>query len=457
MCGIAGGIWTDPALALAPEVVERMVQTLRHRGPDDDGLYDAAWRVTEDGRQLPGVALGHRRLSIIDVAGGHQPLANEDRSVWIVFNGEIYNHRELRSRLERSGHVFRTHSDTESIVHLYEEEGLGFLEHLNGMFALALWDAKAGRLVLARDRLGEKPLYYRHEPNRLVFASELKSLLQVPRIDRRLNRQSLDAYLAYGYVPHPETILEGFSKLPPAHYGVFEHGQLSLDCYWHPDLDHEVDRPIADYEQELVETFSSAVRLRLEADVPLGAFLSGGVDSTLVVGLMQRLMDRPVKTFSIGFREPRFDETGAAREVATRLGTEHHEFRVEPRSLDVLSQLIWHFDEPFADSSAIPTYYVSKLARQHVTVALTGDGGDELFAGYLRYRAVRLGAKFDTLSPGVRQWLANAGRAGAQTASRSLLARRAGRFLEGLAYPPDRRYFRWMSLFDAERRRALYR
>ena len=220
MCGIAGAIWSDQSAALAPEVLQRMTDVLRHRGPDDAGSYSSGYRVRDGYGAVPGVALGHRRLAIIDVAGGHQPLSNEDGSIWITFNGEIYNHRELRKRLEGSGHQFRTHCDTEAIVHLYEDEGVGFLEHLNGMFALAIWDSRARRLVVARDRLGEKPLYYRVERHRLLFASELKSLLQVPGMVRELDPQALDAYLAYQYVPHPDTILRGFSKLPPAHYGV---------------------------------------------------------------------------------------------------------------------------------------------------------------------------------------------------------------------------------------------
>jgi asparagine synthase (glutamine-hydrolysing) len=457
MCGIAGAIWTDPAWALAPAVLERMTDVLRHRGPDDGGMYRSEFHLRPGYGAMPGVALGHRRLSIIDVAGGHQPLSNEDGTVWIVFNGEIYNHRDLRRRLEGSGHRFATHCDTEAIVHLYEDEGLEFLQHLNGMFALAIWDANRGRLVLARDRLGKKPLYYRLEASRLLFASELKSLLEVPDIDRQIDPQAIDEYFTYQYVPHPRTILRGFSKLPPAHYGVFALGRWSTQRYWNPDFDREIDRPMCDYAAELRELLTSAVRLRLESDVPLGAFLSGGVDSSLVVGLMQRLVDRPVKTFSIGFPVKEFDETAAAREVATRLGTEHHEFRVEPQSLDVLEKLVWHYDEPFADSSALPTYYVSKLTREHVTVALTGDGGDELFAGYLRYRAVRLAAWFDRLPRFARGLLSNPMWQGlaSRGAQRSLL-RRAGRLAEAISYRPQRRYLEWVSLFNEARRANLY-
>ncbi|HEV3137060.1 MAG TPA: asparagine synthase (glutamine-hydrolyzing), partial [Pirellulales bacterium] len=457
MCGITGAVWFDAAAALGGDTLERMTDVLRHRGPDDQGSYRSELQLMPGYGAMPGVALGHRRLSIIDLALGHQPLSNEDGSIWIVFNGEIYNHRELRQRLEGSGHRFRSHSDTEAIVHLYEDEGLDFLRHLNGMFALAIWDARERRLVLARDRLGKKPLYYRLESNRLLFASELKSLLQVPGIRREIDPQSLDEYLTYQYVPHPRTIFRGFSKLPPGHYGVYAEGRWKTGCYWQPNFDHEIKRPLVDYAAELRELLTSAVRLRLESDVPLGAFLSGGIDSSLIVGLMQSLLDRPVKTFSIGFAIPEYDETAHAREVAQRLGTEHHEFRVEPQCVDVLEKLVWHYDEPFADSSAIPTYYVSKLSREFVTVALTGDGGDELFAGYLRYRAVRLASHFDHLP----RWLRSIAsgppwpRLGRSARSRSLL-RRAGRFAEALSLAPQQRYLRWLALFDERARADLY-
>ena len=455
MCGIAGAIWTDPNRALAPQVLERMVQSLWHRGPDEAGAYERGLHVQAPYGTMPGVALGHRRLSIIDVAGGHQPLANEDGTVWVTFNGEIYNHRQLRARLEGAGHTFRTRSDTEAIVHLYEDEGLDFVDHLNGMFALAIWDSRERRLLLARDRLGEKPLYYRVEPGRLLFASELKSLLQVPEVPREIDLASLDAYLTYGYVPHPSTIFRGISKLAPAERAVFADGKLSVTRYWQPDFECEQDRPLDEYAAELTELVTSAVEMRLESDVPLGAFLSGGVDSALIVGLMQRLSNRPVKTFSIGFGEREFDETADALATAQRLGTEHHEFRVEPRSVDLLPRLVWYYDEPLADSSAVPTYYVSKLTREHVTVALTGDGGDELFAGYLRYRAVQLASRLEWLPRSVRR-LAAAGRGGrTQGGSRSLW-RRARRFAEGLGESPARRYYLWMSLFDEHRRLQLY-
>ncbi len=457
MCGITGGVWIDPGLAVNRPTLSRMTEALRHRGPDDDGAYTSEVHVGPAGEPLPGVALGFRRLSIIDLAGSHQPLANEDESVWLVFNGEIYNFRDLRRRLEGAGHRFRTAGDSETIVHLYEDEGLGFVEHLHGMFALALWDARRGRLVLARDRLGKKPLVYRHDPGRLVFASELKSLLQIPGLPREVDPAALDAYLCYQYVPHPQSIFRGFAKLPPGHLAVWERDRLEVRPYWRLDARREDGRPKAEVLADLRGRLTAAVRSRLESDVPLGAFLSGGVDSSLVVGLMQRLSSEPVRTFSIGFAAPEYDETAWARRVAQRLGTRHQEFRVSPQAAEILPRLIWHFDEPFADSSAIPTWYVSELARREVTVALTGDGGDELFAGYERYRAVKLAASVDRLPAGARSavagkwWL----RVPANASQRSRL-RRFKRFVEAVHESPLRRYVDWMSIFNESRRADLY-
>ncbi|HWC89120.1 MAG TPA: asparagine synthase (glutamine-hydrolyzing), partial [Pirellulales bacterium] len=405
----------------------------------------------------PAVALAHRRLSIIDVAAGHQPMSNEDGSIWLVFNGEIYNFQDLRRRLEGAGHQFRTRSDSEVLVHLYEDEGVDFLQHLNGMFALAIWDEPRARLLLARDRLGEKPLVYRHEPGRLLFASELKSLLAVPGLPRRVNPQALDEYLTYQYVPHPHSMLEGFAKLPPAHYALLEEGQLSIRRYWSPDFRRQVDRPLSENIAELRALLTDAVRLRIQSDVPWGAFLSGGVDSSLIVGLMQQLAAAPVKTFSIGFAEPEYDESAYARQVAQRLGTEHYELRVGAEQLAILPKLVWQLDEPLADSSAVATFLVARLARERVTVALTGDGGDELFAGYTRYRASRLAGWLDGLPRGVRRL------AGAplwrhlerNRPQRSLL-RRGVRFGQALALSPQRRHVEWVAIFGESRRAALY-
>jgi len=454
MCGITGAVWNDRGQPLERATLERMTAVLRHRGPDDQGLYTqqthlAAGRIS--------VALGHRRLSIIDLGGGHQPLSNEDGSVWVVFNGEIYNFAALRRRLEGSGHRFRTNSDTEVLVHLYEDQGPSLAASLCGMFALAVWDARRGRLILARDRLGQKPLVYRRDTGRLLFASELKSLLEVPGLERQIDPAALDMYLTYQYVPHPHCIFRGFHKLPPAHYAVWENDRLEVQPYWSPDFNQETDRSPADYVAELYQSLSGAVRDRLQSDVPLGAFLSGGVDSTVIVGLMQQLSEQPVKTFSIGFPVAEYDETTYARQAANFLGTEHQEFRVAPDSLDILPRLVWQYDEPFADSSAIPTWYVAQLTRQHVTVALSGDGGDELFAGYPRYRAVRIGHWLDRLPLGLRR-LASSRMWQKLPASprQKSIRRRLKRLTAALAMPPERRYLEWIAIFNEARRAELY-
>ncbi len=456
MCGITGAVWTSPQLALDAPALARMMDVLRHRGPDEAGEYRSELRVQEPRGTMPGVALGFRRLSILDLACSQQPMANEDGSVWVVFNGEIYNYRDLRQRLEGSGHRFRSRGDTEVLVHLYEDEGDDFLQHLNGMFALALWDQRRGRLLLARDRLGQKPLVYRQEHDRLLFASELKSLLAAPGVARELDPNSLDEYLTYQYVPYPNTIFRGTKKLPPGHYAVFENRTLSVQPYWRPDFNCEIERPVGDYVEELRSRLTDSVQLRMQSDVPLGAFLSGGVDSSLIVALMQQSARQPVKTFSIGFPVPEYDETQYARQVAAHLGTEHHEFQVEPKAIELLPKLAWHYDEPFADSSAIPTFYLSQLTREHVTVALSGDGGDELFAGYPRYRAVKLAEQIDRLGALRSALAAHLWQRLPASPRQKALLRRWKRFCEAAGLPPVRRYAEWISIFGEARRAALY-
>jgi asparagine synthase (glutamine-hydrolysing) len=457
MCGITGAVWIDPAAALDAATLERMTDLVAHRGPDDRGCYRSDYRLQTGAAPQPGVALGHRRLSIIDIEGSRQPLSNEDGTIWVVFNGEIYNFRDLRRRLEGSGHRFRTQGDVETIVHLYEDEGPDFAKHLWGMFAVAIWDAPRRQLVLARDRLGKKPLVYRAETNRLLFASELKCLLATPGVPREIDPGALDEYLTYQYIPHPNTIFRGIRKLPPAHYAVWRDGRLNVASYWQPDFNHEERRPLGEYVEELQSRMTDAVRLRLQSDVPLGAFLSGGIDSSIVVGLMSRLSGSPVKTFSIGFPESDYDETRYAREVAERFGTEHHELRVEPNALEILPKLAWHYDEPMADSSAVPTWYVAELTHREVKVALTGDGGDELFAGYDRYRAVRLSTLFDRLPGPLRRLLASSlwQRLPGGNRRRSFI-RRLKRFTAALGQPVQRRYLDWIGIFDEAGRAALY-
>ena len=456
MCGITGAIWIDPAKAIDEALLNRMTDRLSHRGPDDRGTLQSEFRLRSPYESMPGVALGHRRLSIIDVAGGRQPISNEDESVWVVFNGEIYNFPALRQRLEGSGHKFKTNTDTEVLVHLWEDEGLDCFHHLVGMFAVAIWDSRERKLVLARDRLGQKPLYYRHEPTRLLFASELKSILAVPDVPREIDRGSLDEYLTYQYVPHPNTIFSGIQKLPPAHCAVFQDGKLNVRPYWSPDFSFQRQRTSDDV-AAVRERLDEAVRIRMRSDVPLGAFLSGGVDSSLIVALMQRHSTAPVKTFSMGFPQAEYDETPYARGVAAHLKTEHREFKVSPDAVEVLPKLIWHFDEPFADSSAIPTWYLAQKTSEHVKVALTGDGGDELFAGYRRYRAVRWAAAIDRLPKPMRWTLAAKFWQSLPTSGRQKSKlRQLQRFSEALSLEPARRYLDWISIFNERRRVELY-
>ena len=375
MCGIAGYVGWLRGRDESAEDLERMCDAIRHRGPDDAGYFIA-----------PGVALGMRRLSIIDVAGGAQPIGNEDGSVQVVFNGEIYNYREIRLGLERAGHRLVTRGDTETLVHLYEDHGPGLVHHLRGMFAFAIWDARRRRLLLARDRFGIKPLYYWRAPGGLAFASELPSLQAMAEFPGRIDQQAVRDYLAFGYVPDPQCIFENVRKLGPGQLLVWEPGaDVRVSSYWSPARTKEARIHERDALAELRRLLADAVRSHLVSDVPLGAFLSGGLDSSIVVAEMSRQLDRPVKTFSIGFDEPQFNEAPHAAAVARALGTEHTALIVRPDVDALIEDVVGSFDEPFGDWSAIPTYLVCRLAREHVTVALSGDGGDELFGGYGRY------------------------------------------------------------------------
>ena len=373
MCGIVGVLYNDPQRRVKESLLKCMCNVINHRGPDEMGMWHCG-----------NVGIAMRRLSIIDIAGGSQPIANEDQNVRIVFNGEIYNHRDLRADLEKRGHCYSTNSDTESILHAYEEYGEDCVHRLRGMFAFALWDDRKGKLFLARDRLGIKPLHYYHDGNRFIFGSEIKSLL-VCDIPRTMFKPALPAYLAYGYVPDPHTMFENIFKLPPGNSLTWEKGSVSVRRYW--DVRFAVEKVYQEeyYIERIMEILNEAVKIRLMSEVPLGAFLSGGIDSSVVVALMARNMAEPVKTFSIGFDHQRFSELKYARLVARQYGTDHYEEIVTPDAEKIIPDLVREFDEPFADSSMIPTYYVSKIARQRVTVALSGDGGDELFGGYDRY------------------------------------------------------------------------
>ena len=459
MCGIAGGVWQHGDRGLDAATLLRMTNALEHRGPDDAGHWfrDSQFNAFhQDQRPSPGVALGFRRLSIIDLSTGHQPLGNEDGSIQIVFNGEIYNDRELRHRLEGSGHQFKTNSDTETIVHLYEDLGVDCFEHLNGMFSIAIWDGKRDQLILARDRLGKKPLFYTQIGNQLFFASELKSLLQIEGTSKAINPGAIDLYLTYQYVPHPHSIYRDIQKLPPGHYATFVESELTVKPFWKVDWSREVPTDLASAGEQLRSLLADAIRIRLRSDVPLGAFLSGGIDSSLVVALAQRELEQPIQTFAIGFSEADFDETRYAQLVATHVGTKHERFEVTPDALDIVDKLSYQYDEPFSDSSAVPTWYLCELTRKHVTVALSGDGGDELFGGYERYRALMLSQRLQRWLP--VDWLKQSGilnRLPDSSARRSFF-RRVRRFCEALGQPPVERYMNWIQIFGEAQRLDLF-
>jgi asparagine synthase (glutamine-hydrolysing) len=388
MCGIAGIYHYGDEVPVHEKMLRRMTDVLAHRGPDDDGFYL--------GRKI---GLGHRRLSIIDVQGGHQPIFNEDETVAIVFNGEIYNYRELARMLEGRGHRFRTHSDTETIVHLYEDFGEACVSMLRGMFAFAIWDARKHRLLLARDRVGKKPLYYADCDGRFFFGSELKSVVESGVVRRELDERALADYFSFQYIPAPRTIFRQVRKLRAGHYLLVTPEGATDREYWDVDFSQPEPLKTGEWSARLFDVFREAVDIRLMSEVPLGAFLSGGVDSSAVVAMMSRLSNRPVVTASVGFDEEAYSEVDDARAFAASLGADHHERIVTPEGVSMLEKLAWHFDEPFADASAIPTYYVSKAAREFVTVALSGDGGDENFAGYRRYRFDAMENRVRNLAP----------------------------------------------------------
>jgi len=420
-------------------LVHRMCEVIRHRGPDDEGIHVA-----------PGVGLGMRRLSIIDLAGGRQPIHNETRTIWVVFNGEIYNYRELREELESCGHQFYTSSDTESIVHAYEQWGDDAFRRLRGMFGIALWDGPNRTLLLARDRAGQKPLHYVERGGRLFFGSEIKSLIAAGAVEPRLDLAALDHYLAFLYTPRDASIFENVRKLPPGHFLKWKDGRADVHRYWQVSAEESFRGSEEEAVEGLTRVLQDAVASHMVSDVPLGAFLSGGVDSSAVVGMMSRVSSRPVKTFSIGFDDPEFDELEHARTVARHFGTDHHEFVVKPDGLAILGDLISHFDEPFADSSAIPTWYVSEIARKHVTVVLSGDGGDELFGGYDRYIPHPRVRQFDAVGvPGLRS---------AAALAWPLLPHgtRGKNFLRHVAKDAAGRYLDSMTLFQPDERAALY-
>lgn len=447
MCGIVGKVYRDPVRWVEAEALRSMCSTLVHRGPDDEGLY-----------RHVNVGLAMRRLSIIDVDTGRQPIHNEDRSVWTVYNGEIYNFPELRRGLAARGHSFYTQADTEVIVHLYEDYGADFLRYLNGMFAIALWDEQERRLILARDRLGIKPLFYSLLADRLLFGSEIKAIL-ADGLRPTIDVEALSHYLSLLYIPAPLTIYREIRKLEAGHLLIWEKGAVSVRPYW--DLSHVPsstsgrERP-ADIQAELLELLTDAVRRHLIADVPLGVFLSGGLDSSTVVALMRRVHNGPIKTFSVGFNDSSYDELPYARLVAERFETDHTELTVTPDVPDLVPKLVRCFDEPFADSSAIPTYYLSQLTRRHVTVALGGDGGDELFAGYMTYQADKLARLYERLPAFLTGRLLPSLVHRLPVSDRKIsFDFKARRFVDHALLEPGRRHYAWKAFFDEGLKRAV--
>ncbi|MGH9970069.1 MAG: asparagine synthase (glutamine-hydrolyzing) [Pyrinomonadaceae bacterium] len=445
MCGIVGivGRSTEPVDEM---LLARMCEAIRHRGPDEDGFY------------VNGpVGLGIRRLSIIDLKGGQQPIHNQDRTAWIVFNGEIYNYLELREKLEKLGHRFYTNSDTEAIIHAYDRYGADCPKHLRGMFAFAIWDERTQELLLARDRVGKKPLLYAQLNGEFVFGSEFSALLLHPKLSRDIDTEALDYYLSFMCVPAPLTAYQAIKKLEPGHTLRWARGEIKLERYWQPDFSQKLKVTEEEAGERALEVLREAVRVRLMSEVPLGAFLSGGIDSSAIVALMSEELTEPVKTFSIGFEEQDFSELHHARRVAKHVGAEHQEFIVRPDALEVLPILVEHYGEPYADSSAIPTYYVARETRKHVTVALNGDGGDEAFAGYERYAAMRLAQKYLRLPAVLREsFVEQAVSLIPTSASRRSRIRDAQRFLKVASLPNVERYMRWVAVFDGETKQELY-
>jgi asparagine synthase (glutamine-hydrolysing) len=443
MCGIAGKIDFDGAVD--ETLIQRMCAVMTHRGPDSRGTFVA-----------DGVGLGIQRLAIIDVVGGNQPIFNEDRSVAVVMNGEIYNFPELRERLRGRGHSFSTHSDTEVLVHLYEDHGRHVVDHLRGMFAFAIWDARRRELFCARDRVGKKPLFWARRGSKVWFASEIRALLEDPELDRAVDHSAVAAYLALQYVPHPRSAFESIQKLPPASTVTVTESGERIDKYWSLDYSRKLEGvPVEQLEEQLREHLREATRVRLMSEVPLGAFLSGGVDSSAVVAAMAEQMAEPVKTFSIGFSEADHDELHYARMVARQFGTDHHEFVVEPKALDIMPKLALHYGEPFADSSAIPSFYLAELTSKHVTVALNGDGGDESFAGYRRYVTNDRAGQLDWLPRPLKRASSFARLIGEGPRDDSMRTR-INRLARTLPMSQAERYARWMSMFDDVGRRRLF-
>jgi len=422
-----------------------MNATLLHRGPDAQGIW-----------QEGPAGLAHCRLSIIDLSGGAQPMTSPDGRYVLAFNGEIYNFLQLRDELIAQGRRFQTRCDTEVILHLYELYGTNCLAKMRGMFAFALWDAEKKSLFMARDRLGKKPLVYALLRDGIACASELKALLEHPEVSREMDREALDLYLTYQYIPSPHTIFRAIRKLPPAHFAVWQEGRLEIQPYWQPNFLEKTKLSLEDATTQLLDKLRECVKLRMISDVPLGAFLSGGIDSSLVVGLMSEVSTQPVKTYSIGFEEQDYSELEYARLVAKRFGCDHHEFVVRPKATEILPKLAWHYGEPFADPSALPSFYVAQETRKHVTVALNGDGGDENFAGYYRYAAMRLLSLWDTLPRGIRHGMAELARNAKIHDKPSQMIWKLRRLMMLGDQSMEERYLRLVNFYTESQKQELY-
>lgn len=446
MCGIAGKMIFSGDI-VNKSLINKMCNTLVHRGPDDEGVYTA-----------PYIGLGQRRLSIIDLSRtAAPPLANEDETVWLVFNGEIYNFNSLRKTLVDKGHIFKTHTDTEVIIHLYEEYGIDCLKYLRGMFSFALWDAEKKRLFAARDHMGKKPFYYTKSTSAFIFGSEIKAITADPEVSVNPDYRAIDSYLTYQYVPSPLTAFSGIYKLPPAHYLLCDSkGTTHIERFWVPTSPDKIDGSPEEIQLAILAHLAEAVRMRMISDVPLGAFLSGGIDSGIIVALMAIESSKPVKTFSIGFEDSEFNELPYARLVAERYGTEHHELIVKPNLHEVLPLLVKHYNEPFADSSAVPTFYVSKMTREHVTVALSGDGGDESFAGYSHYSQMQAWERFDVVPVSVRKSSCTAVASLLKLFPKGNLSARADRALTIIGAELPERYQLQMATLKPQEKQMLY-
>lgn len=447
MCGICGVIHRDKEKRVDKPILAKMNNSLVHRGPDEEGYYIEG-----------NVGLGVRRLSIIDIKGGHQPIYNEDKSICVICNGEIYNFLELRENLEKQGHRFYTKSDVETIVHLYEEYGEDFVHRLRGMFAIALYDLKKDKLILARDRIGIKPLYYTYQKGVFLFASELKAILEYPGIKKNISLKALSDYLTYLYISAPETIFEQIYKLLPAHILIFENGNINLRQYWEIDYSKKEEKSEEYYIERLSDLLKEAIKLHLISEVPLGAFLSGGMDSSTVVALMSEVANEPVKTFSVGFDVTDFNELRYAKLVAKRFNTNHHEINLKADIINLLPKIVEQFDEPFADSSAIPTYLISQFAKQYVTVCLAGDGGDELFAGYDWTRRQKFINDFNRLPRLIKNNIKNILlNKNYSPDYKSSLANKIERFIYDTNLPLEQSFKRRITCFSEEMKKSLFK